>query len=45
MLKEFIDDVFIERSVLVKQENIARKNNKVGSWLKLLSMHRENHNW
>ena len=44
MIAEEVQDVFVERTLLVKQEAVARKNYKVGNWLKLLALHQQNHN-
>lgn len=32
----------MERSLLVRQETIARRNYKLANWLKLLSLHQQN---
>ena len=44
MIAEEVEEVFVERTLLVKQENIARRNYKIGNWLKLLSLHQSNNN-
>ncbi len=44
MIAEEVQDVFVERTVLVKQEAIARRNYKLVNWLKLLSLHEQDNN-
>jgi hypothetical protein len=38
MIPEEVQDVFVERTLIVKQENIARRNYKIRDWLKLVSL-------
>lgn len=39
-----MQDIFVERSILVRQENIARRNYKLVNWLKLLTLQEQDHN-
>ncbi len=45
MIQEEVQDVFVERSIIVKQENIARRNYKIVNWLKLLTLQEEDKNF
>ena len=44
MIAEEVQDIFVERPLIVRQENIARRNYKIVNWLKLLSLHQQNKN-
>ena len=39
MIAEEVQEIFVERTLLVRQENIARRNYKLVNWLKLLTLH------
>jgi len=38
MIAEEIQEIVVERTMIVKQENLARKNYKIRDWLKLISL-------
>jgi hypothetical protein len=45
MISEEVQEVFVERTLIVKQENIARRNYKIRDWLKLVSLLEDDKNY
>jgi hypothetical protein len=45
MIPEEVQEVFVERTLIVKQENIARRTYKIRDWLKLVSLLEEDKNY